>query len=490
MTGTVRRYGFAMFATGAAIAARAALALLVEPPPFVTFYPAILASGWVGGRGPSLLSVLLSGVASGSFWVGSSVGGGLTWNEALGLALFVAVGTILAFMSAAFRQAHDEAESAHRKLERFFSSTGDAFMVFDFEWRYVFVNRRAAQFARMAPEQMIGRSLLELFPDIRSVPFFSAAEKVMRERVPASVESYYPPLDTWFENDIYPFDEGIGVFYRDVTERRRAADVQMDLLRREQAARSEAVAANRVKDEFLATLSHELRTPLNAIAGWASLLARGRLGPLATARAVDIIRRNVQAQLHLVEDLLDVSRITSGKLRLEMRPVPLGPVLEQAVETVRPAAIARAVRLDVVVEDGAAVVDGDPARLQQVAWNLLSNAIKFTPQGGAVTVSLVRGDLEARIEVRDTGIGIPAHMLHRIFDRFEQVDSTSRREYHGLGLGLALVRHLVEAHGGSVSASSDGEGQGSVFTVVLPLHVDRVERYAVQSRGTETPPST
>jgi signal transduction histidine kinase/ActR/RegA family two-component response regulator len=289
--------------------------------------------------------------------------------------------------------------------------------------------------------------------------------------VPISIESYYPPLDTWFQNDIFPVEEGIGVFYRDVSERRRASEFREELLRREQIARRESETANRLKDEFLATLSHELRTPLNAITGWATLLAQGRLNEEEAAAAIETIQRNARAQAHLIEDLLDVSRIISGKLRLDVQAVELGPLVEAALDAVRPAAEAKGVRLEVAIHARPAVVSGDSARLQQIAWNLLSNAIKFTPSGGCVQLVLQRVNSNVELTVSDTGIGIPPHMLQRIFDRFTQADSTSTREYHGLGLGLALVRHLVEAHGGSVSASSAGEGHGATFTVSLPLRI-------------------
>ena len=241
------------------------------------------------------------------------------------------------------------------------------------------------------------------------------------------------------------------------------------LYEKEQQARREAEEANRMKDEFLAMLSHELRTPLNAIVGWARMLEAGTLPPESRDKAVSVIVRNARAQSQLIEDLLDVSRIVTGKLKLDVRPLMLGPVVEAALDTIRPAAEAKGVRVQSVLDPGAGPVLGDPDRLQQVVWNLLANAVKFTPRGGRVHVSLRRVDSHVHVVVSDTGRGIAAGVLPLIFDRFRQADSSSRRAHGGLGIGLALVRHLTELHGGSVEAYSPGEGQGATFTVKLPL---------------------
>ncbi|HEX8773897.1 MAG TPA: ATP-binding protein [Pyrinomonadaceae bacterium] len=247
----------------------------------------------------------------------------------------------------------------------------------------------------------------------------------------------------------------------DITERRK---LEMAVrLRAEELAE-----ANRIKDEFLATLSHELRTPLTSILGWAHLLQTGGMDHATSARALEAIQRNARSQVQLIEDLLDVSRVITGKLRLEVRPTNLATVIEAAIETVRPAAEAKRVQL-LATLDAATTIPGDPDRLRQVVWNLLSNSIKFTRAKGHVEVSLTQSDAEAQIVIKDTGIGISPDFLPYVFDRFRQADSTSTRAYGGLGLGLALVRHLVEQHGGVVSATSPGDEQGSTFTVTLPL---------------------
>ncbi len=247
-------------------------------------------------------------------------------------------------------------------------------------------------------------------------------------------------------------------------ERERAEN-----LAQAEMAREEAEAANRIKDEFLTVLSHELRSPLNPILGWSKLLRTGRLDAAKTAHALETIERNAKLQTQLIEDLLDVSRILRGKLSLNMAPVNLAVTIEAALETVRLAAQAKSIQIQMQLDLTIGRVLGDSARLQQVIWNLLSNAVKFTPEGGQVDIRVEHRGSQAQIQVRDTGIGIPPEFLPHVFEYFRQANSTTTRKFGGLGLGLAIVRHLVELHGGTVWADSLGEGQGAIFTVRLPL---------------------
>jgi signal transduction histidine kinase len=247
-----------------------------------------------------------------------------------------------------------------------------------------------------------------------------------------------------------------------------AQQERAQLLQREQRAREDAQAANRAKDEFLATLSHELRTPLNAILGWSRLLSSGNLDEQAARRAIEIIDRNTRLQAQLIEDLLDISRIITGKLRLDLRPTPLAAVIEGALESVRPAAEAKRIRIEASVPSGS-MLSCDPARMQQVIWNLLANAVKFTPEEGVVTIGVTRHDSVATIHVSDTGIGIDPGFLPFVFDRFRQQDPASTRAHGGLGLGLAIARHLVELHGGTIEALSAGPGLGATFLVRVPV---------------------
>lgn len=243
------------------------------------------------------------------------------------------------------------------------------------------------------------------------------------------------------------------------------------LYRAAEAAREAAEAASNAKDQFLSTLSHELRTPLNAVYGWATMLERGQLGEEQARRALQIILRNVNAQVRLIDDLLDLSQVTSGRLRLAVQPVDLRSVIEDALDGIRPAAEAKNIRLQPVLASPGGPVSGDPDRLQQIVWNLLSNAVKFTAKGGRVQVQLQRVKSHVEILVSDTGQGIQPELLPQIFDRFRQGDSSSTRAHGGLGVGLALVRHLVELHGGIVFAESPGEGRGTTFVVKLPLMI-------------------
>jgi signal transduction histidine kinase len=249
---------------------------------------------------------------------------------------------------------------------------------------------------------------------------------------------------------------------------RSATDELKSLLISEQLARAEAEMANRMKDEFLATVSHELRTPLNAIIGWTHMLRIGKLDNEATDRAIEIIDRNAKAQAQLVEDLLDVSRVIGGKLQLNVAPVDTASIINAAIDSLQPAATSREIQIEVTLDPAIRHISGDAGRLQQVVWNLLSNAIKFTPAKGRVNVSLKRKDSDVQITVSDTGQGIDPAFVPFIFDRFRQADAGTTRNFGGLGLGLSIVRHLVELHGGTVEAHSDGESLGATFTITLP----------------------
>lgn len=493
-------------------------------------------------------------------------------------------------------QAEEALQAANNRITSILESITEAFVAFDRQWRYTYVNQEAARLLQKPREELLGKQVWkDVYPELIGNTFYQEAHRAIAEQVPIEFEEFCEVLHRWLEVRAYPSAEGLAVYFRDVTERKRAqsaleqseakfrrffesnivgvafwnvegfitdandaylrlvgysrqefnalskinwrsltppeykdlddraieetfatgvssiyekeyvrrdgtrvpivlgialmdnsqvngvafvldiskrkqAELERDrLLLAEQKARATAEAANRMKDEFLAVLSHELRSPLNAMLGWLTLLRTRKFDEAATTRALETIERNAKAQAQLVEDLLDVSRIIQGKLRLNVRAVDLLPVIEAAIDTVSPAALAKNIRLQPVLDPAAGPVFGDSDRLQQVVWNLLSNAVKFTPKGGRVQIRLERVHSYVEIVVADTGKGISPEFLPYVFDRFRQADSSITRSFGGLGLGLSIVRHLVDLHGGSVHVESPGEGQGTTFTVKLPI---------------------
>jgi PAS domain S-box-containing protein len=271
------------------------------------------------------------------------------------------------------------------------------------------------------------------------------------------------------DNELLQLAASIGGQIGQFTKRKRAEEERAELLGRERAARADAEKANRLKDEFLATLSHELRTPLNAVIGWARMLKSGRLDEESAAHALEVIERNAWSQKQIIEDILDVSRVITGKLQLNLGPVDLVAVVDAALDAVRPALEAKAINIETIIDAGLRIVPGDPDRLQQVVWNLLSNAVKFTPTEGKVEVRLSYDSAHVQIQVSDSGPGIDPAFLPHVFERFRQADGTTTRTHGGLGLGLAIVRHLVELHGGIITAQNRSDGSGAIFTVKLRL---------------------
>ena len=325
--------------------------------------------------------------------------------------------------------------------------------------------------------EVIGQSILMLFPpelvdeESRIIDQISRGERIEHYQ---TVRLRKDGTRLQLSLSISPIRDSSGIIIGaskigcDISPQIRHQEERDVLLESERAARSEAERANLLKDEFLATLSHELRTPLNAILGWSQLLATHREA-VDIDEGLDAIRRNARAQTQLIEDLLDMSRIVSGKVRLDVQWTDLAAVIDGAIESVRPSADAKNIRLRKILDPRAGPVSGDPTRLQQVIWNLLTNAIKFTAKGGSVDVLLERVNSHLEITVHDSGIGIKSELLSVIFERFRQADASTTRSFGGLGLGLSIVKHLVELHGGTVRAQSPGEGQGATFIVALPL---------------------
>jgi signal transduction histidine kinase/ActR/RegA family two-component response regulator len=315
-------------------------------------------------------------------------------------------------------------------------------------------------------------ALVRLLPRAISLPSRAELEQAYKEseRAQEALKQSNEQMETRVQRRTAELEEANARLQREVDERERIQQERETLLLREQESRAQTEAASRLKDEFLATVSHELRTPLSAILGWAYMLRADKLTQSDKGRAIDIIEHNAKTQAQLINDMLDVSRIITGKLRLDMKPTDLTELVEETVETMSPTANAKGVSLRLVPDSWVALIWGDATRLQQVVWNLLSNAIKFTPKGGRVQVRLSSSrEGLAEVIVSDTGQGIIAEFMPHLFERFRQADASTTRRHGGLGLGLAIVRHLVELHGGSVRAESAGQDQGTTFTIALPL---------------------
>ena len=369
------------------------------------------------------------------------------------------------------RQTSAELERQLRKLDAIAASVPDFIYTFDLSGRFTYISQSLLDLWQKTSAEAMGKNFFELdYPEDLAARLQNQIQQVIETRQPLKDETPYTSAvgTRAYEYIFVPmFDatgsvEAVAGVTRDITDLKR-------LLQQEQAAREEAERANRIKDEFLAVLSHELRSPLNPILGWARLLQSGKLNAERQTEALKTIERNARLQSQLIEDLLDISRIMQGKLTLNAAPVSLSFVISAALETVRLAAEAKNIRLALDLDSESAPISGDAARLQQVVWNLLTNAVKFTPNGGQVTVELTQAKRLAQMRVIDTGIGIKAQFIPYVFEYFRQEDGSTTRRFGGLGLGLAIVRQIVEMHGGTVKAESQGENQGATFIVQLPL---------------------
>jgi PAS domain S-box-containing protein len=339
-------------------------------------------------------------------------------------------------------------------------------------------NRGAARLFGYSAAEIIGRSILLIVPRERHDEEAMILSRLCRgeriehfetRRVAKNGDTVEVSLTVSPIRDASGVIVGASKVARDIGERRRIEEAQNQLIASERHAREEAQRANLLKDEFLSVLSHELRTPLSAIQAWGHLLAAGRARPEEMRQAGEVIVRNTMVQRRVIDDLLDIGRIVSGRLRVEMELVDPAQLAQAALDTIRPAALARKIRITDSLEPGSSAVRADPARLQQVLWNLLSNAVKFTPEGGMVALAMERDGGDLRFTVTDNGKGIDADFLPRIFERFAQGDATRSRQHGGLGLGLAIAKQLMELQGGTISAASAGPGLGATFLVTLPL---------------------
>lgn len=499
--------------------------------PSPLFFAAVMISSWYGGIGPGILASVLSTLVIDYYFIPPM----RTVVIATDVPLFAVLALMTVLISAQrkagkraednLRRSRDEMEArveqrtaelekmneslameitqrelsgeAQRQSEaryrELFENANDIVYTLDLSGNLTSINKAGERLTGYSREELLGKSIGQIV----SPEHIEMMPKMMDRKIAGEAVTTYEIEIISKDNRrltieissrlIYEREKPVGVqgSARDITERRRAEQERIRLLAREQEARVEAENANRLKDEFLATVSHELRTPLNAILGWAELIRGGKLDSETARLALGTIVRNAKAQAQLIEDLLDGSRIITGKLKIETRPVELASIIKAAIEATQPAAYAKDIALTVSLEAETTTVSGDPNRLQQVAWNLLSNAIKFTPAGGRVQTRLQRKGACAEIIVSDNGCGISKEFLPYVFDRFRQADSSYTRMQGGLGLGLAIVRHLVEMHGGSVEVESPGEGLGATFTVKLPVRQSQVEESQQRINGWE-----
>lgn len=407
-----------------------------------------------------------------------------------------------------------QAETELRKSEELFRTSVetilDCFAIYSairdtsgkiIDFRIDYVNAAACENHGLTQEEQLGKWLCKLMPVHQTSGLFTeycrvveTGQPLVKELLledeqesrgsvrsggsnnqPPTINNQKPTINNQQSTRAYDiravkFGDGVVVTWRDTTERRQIEEERKQLIIQEQTARAEAEKANRLKDEFLAVVSHELRTPLNSMLGWAQILKNRQLNEAIASKALETIERNARHQKKLIEDILDVSMIIQNKLRLELQPLYLVPIVHAAIEDVQPQAQAKSIEIESMLSPFISPVMGDAERLQQIVCNLLSNAIKFTPAAGQVQISLQQIESFAQITVTDTGQGISSDFLPHVFDRFRQADGTTTRKYGGLGLGLAIVRHLVEMHHGRVYATSDGIGKGATFTVQLPIY--------------------
>jgi PAS domain S-box-containing protein len=503
-------YAVAVVTVALALVTRWAMDPLIgDRQPFAFFYLAVIITSSLAGLGPSILALGLGLLAGDYFFITPRMGPfPAETGDVVALVAYLVVASAIVTLTHSVRHAERRTERRERSSrqreaehEAVMVNMGEGLYTVDTQGLVTFINPAGERLFGWTSVELLGRRMHDLThykrPDGTPFPADECAGlRVLRDGVGLTGhEDTFIRKDGSFFPVVYSSSRvvvdgkvvGLVVVFRDVTRQKQATDEREQLLgiaehaRREaevaaaaeREARRAAEAASNAKDAFLATISHELRTPLSPILAWTRMLRKGKVHPEKTSRALEVIDRCAQAQAQLVEDLLDVSRIVSGKLRLEVRPVMLAPVIEKAADIVRPAADAKGLRVQLLLDTEARAVLGDAERLQQVVWNLLSNAVKFTPKGGRVQVVLERVNSSVEIAVSDSGQGIAPDFLPHVFERFEQADVGTSRAHGGLGLGLAIVRHIVEGHGGTVHAESPGVGKGAVFTVKLPLMVAR-----------------
>jgi PAS domain S-box-containing protein len=403
----------------------------------------------------------------------------------------------------AMRKSEENARRQLAYIEAIYATAPVGLCFVDTEQRFLSLNKHLAEITGKTVEEHLGRTVREVLPSLadkiepRYRRVIETGKPVLNVEMSGAMD-YQPGVVRHFILSYYPIKNndgqvlGVNGVLVEITERRKIEEELERLLQQEKMARAEAEVANRMKDEFLLTISHELRTPLTSILGWARMLTSGSLSESKAQHAMEVIAKSAESQTRLVDDILDTSRIITGSLKLDVKPVEIERIFQATIDVIRPIAEVKGVALTAVIDVQGDVVFGDASRLQQAIWNLLSNAIKFTNEGGRIEALLRRAGNQIEITVSDTGIGIEPQFLPYVFERFRQADSTSTRRYGGLGLGLAVAHHIIELHGGSISVSSPGRNQGATFRIILPLAVasrppqlgiPHLESEATQTKG-------
>jgi hypothetical protein len=364
----------------------------------------------------------------------------------------------------------------HQQAAEILESINDAFCALDQNGRLTYLNSAAERMLGRPRQELLGKDVRQEFPLVLGSRLEQECLRALEQNVPVQLESYYTPLRRWMEVRVYPSPSGLSVYLQDITDRKRIEEERAYLLRSEQAARAEAEAANRRKDQFLAVLSHELRTPLTPVLARLALLKRDPALSSPVQSSVEMIRRNVELEASLIDDLLDITRIARGNLPLNLEAVDAHEKIRDALEIYKSAIAAKRqlVTLDLAARQHE--VRADPARLQQIFWNLVSNAVKYTPEGGHIAIGSSNENAALTVQISDDGVGIEPEVMPRLFRTFEQGEQSLTRRFGGLGLGLAICKSLIEMHGGKIQAHSDGRDRGATFTVTLPT-LDAVPRH-------------
>jgi len=478
-----QRYGIAVIGVALAAALRMALDPILgeELPLFLFAFPVILAS-WFGGLWPGLLATALSLVAGDYLFIAPR-GKLLHYKDLLTLnrvSFLLFFGLVMSILAERLRESiKSEIDSMERSRLLIEGVEDYAILMLDSQGRVISWNSGAERITGYKETEILGSDLSVFFTPEEieegrprhGLQVAAAAGRFEEEgwRVRKDGSRFWASVFTTALWDEAGRLRGFAKVTHDITWRKETEEERERLLSQEKAAREEAESAGRLKDEFLATLSHELRTPLTSILGWARMCASGSVPDHQARHAMEAIAENARAQARLIDDILDMSRIVTGRLQLDARPVEVERIFQAVVDVVRPGAEMKGVALNVMRDLRGEVVLGDARRLRQAIWNLLSNAVKFSNEGGRVEARLARAGNHVEITVSDAGVGIDPQFLPHVFERFRQADGALTREHGGLGLGLAIARHIVELHGGDISASSPGKGQGATFKIRLPL---------------------